>query len=127
MNVGELGDLDHLLGRDIRGKLEGSAQFTPQGGSTHARFELDAENLALSGFAGTVHVSGEGSTDAVAAKLDIKSPDVNGFPATLAADAAVDLAGEQRARAARGRGLSWSAISAARAGEDDLRARAAHR
>jgi translocation and assembly module TamB len=94
VHVGELGDLDHLLGRDIRGKLEGSAQFTPQGGSTHARFELDAENLALSGFAGTVHVSGEGSTDAVAAKLDIKAPDVNGFPATLAADAAVDLAGD---------------------------------
>jgi translocation and assembly module TamB len=91
VNVGELGDLDHLLGRDIRGKLEGSAQFTPQGGSTHARFEFDAEQLALSGFAGTVHVSGEGSTDAVAAKLDIKSPDVKGFPATLAADAAVDL------------------------------------
>jgi translocation and assembly module TamB len=91
VNVGELGDLDHLLGRDIRGKLEGSAQFTPQGGSTHARFELDAEDLALSGFAGTVHVSGEGSTDAVAARLDVKSPDVNGFPVTLAADAAVDL------------------------------------
>jgi translocation and assembly module TamB len=94
VNVGELGDLDHLLGREIRGKLEGSAQFTPQGGSTHARFELDAENLAFSGFAGTVQVSGEGSTDAVAAKLDIKAPDVNGFPATLAADAAVDLAGD---------------------------------
>ncbi len=94
VHVEELGDLDHLLGREIRGKLEGSAQFTPQGGSTHARFELDAENLALSGFAGTVHVSGEGSTDAVAAKLDIKAPDINGFPATLAADAAVDLAGD---------------------------------
>jgi translocation and assembly module TamB len=94
VDVGQLGDLDHLLGRDIRGKLEGSAQFIPQGGSTHARFELDAEDLAFSGFAGTVHVSGEGSTDAVAAKLDIKSPDVNGFPATLAADAAVDLAGD---------------------------------
>ncbi len=91
LNVGELGDLEHLLGRAIHGKLEGSAQFTPQGGSTHAQFEADAENLAISGFTGTVHVSGEGSTDAVAAKLDIKSPDVDGFPATLAADAAVDL------------------------------------
>ena len=91
LHVEELGDLDHLLGRDIRGKLEGSAQFTPQGGSTHAKFELDAENLALSGFAGTVHVSGDGSTNAVAAKLDVKSPDVGGFPATLVADAAVDL------------------------------------
>jgi translocation and assembly module TamB len=91
VHVGELGDLDHLLGRDIHGKLAGSAQFTPQGGSTHAKFDVDAENLVLSGFAGTVHVSGDGTTDAVAAKLDIKSPDVSGFPATLAADAAVDL------------------------------------
>jgi translocation and assembly module TamB len=94
VHVGELGDLDHLLGREIRGKLAGSAQFTPQGGSTHARFEIDAENLALSGFTGTVHVSGDGSTNAVAAKLDVKAPDVGGFPATLAADAAVDLAGD---------------------------------
>jgi translocation and assembly module TamB len=91
VSVGELGDLDHLLGRDIHGKLEGSALFTPQGGSTHARFELGAENLALRGFAGTVHVSGDGSTDAVAAKLEVNSPDVGGFPATLAADVAVDL------------------------------------
>jgi translocation and assembly module TamB len=91
VHVGELGDLGSLLGRDIRGKLEGSTQFTPEGGSTRARFELDGLDLAFGGFAGTVHVSGEGSTDAVAAKLDIKSPDVTGFPAALAADAAVDL------------------------------------
>jgi translocation and assembly module TamB len=91
VQVGELGDLEHLLGRNIRGKLDGSAVFTPKGGTTHAQFELDVENLALNGFAGTVHVSGEGSTDAVAAKLDVKAPDVKGFPATLSADAAVDL------------------------------------
>jgi translocation and assembly module TamB len=89
--VGELGDLDHLLGRDIRGKLEGKARFTPQGGSTHAQFDLDAENLAISGLTATAHITGEGSTDAVAAKLDLKSPDINGSPATLSADAAVDL------------------------------------
>ncbi len=91
VQVGELGDLDHLLGRELRGKLEGSALFTPKSGSTHAQFELDVEDLALSQFTGTVHVSGEGSTDAVAAKLDVKSPDVKGYPATLSADAAVDL------------------------------------
>jgi translocation and assembly module TamB len=91
VSVGELGDLDHLLGKEIRGKLEGNAQFIPRGGTTLARFELDAEQLSMSGFSGTVHVSGEGSTDAVAAKLEVQSPDVSGFPATLAADAAVDL------------------------------------
>ena len=91
VRVGELGDLDHLLGRELRGKLEGSALFTPKSGSTHAQFELDVEDLAVSQFSGSVHVSGEGSTDAVAAKLDVKSPDVKGYPATLSAEAAVDL------------------------------------
>jgi len=91
VQVGELGDLDRLIGRDIRGKLEASALFTPKSGSTHAQFEVDVENLVLSQFTGTVHVSGEGSTDAVAAKLDLKSPDLIGFPATLSADAVVDL------------------------------------
>lgn len=91
VHVGELGDLDQLLGRNIRGKLDGGAQFTPRSGRTHAQFELDAEDVALSQFAGTVHLAGEGSTDAVAAKLDVESPDVKGYPATLSADAAVDL------------------------------------
>jgi translocation and assembly module TamB len=91
IEVGELGDLDHLIGREVRGRLAVSALFTPKGGSTHAGFEVDVENLALSRFTGTVHLSGEGSTDAVAAKLDVNSPDVMGFPATLSADAAVDL------------------------------------
>jgi translocation and assembly module TamB len=91
VQVGELGDLDHLIGRDVRGKLAASALFTPRSGSTHAEFEVDVDNLALNQFTGTVHLSGEGSTDAVAAKLDVKSPDVMGFPATLSADAAVDL------------------------------------
>jgi translocation and assembly module TamB len=91
VQVGELGDLDHLIGRDVRGKLAASALFTPRSGSTHAEFEVDVDNLALNQLTGTVHLSGEGSTDAVAAKLDVKSPDVMGFPATLSADAAVDL------------------------------------
>lgn len=91
LHVGELADLDHLLDSDIRGKLDGDVRFTPQAGSTRAKFELDAENLVLSKFAGTVRVSGEGSTDSVAAQLSVKSPDVRGFPATLEADAAIDL------------------------------------
>jgi translocation and assembly module TamB len=91
VQVGELGDLDHLIGRDVRGKLAASALFIPKSGSTHAEFEVDVENLTLGQFTATVHLSGEGSTDAVAAKLDVKSPDVMGFPATLSADAAVDL------------------------------------
>jgi translocation and assembly module TamB len=91
VQVGELGDLDHLIGRDVRGKLAASALFTPRSGSTHAEFEVDVDNLALNQLTGTVHLSGEGSTDAVAAKLDVKSPDLMGFPATLSADAAVDL------------------------------------
>ena len=95
VHVGELADLDHLLGSDIRGKLDGNVRFTPQAGSTHAKFELDGEDLALSQFTGSVHVSGRDLTDSVAAQLAVKSPDVRGFPAALSADAAIDL--ERRA------------------------------
>lgn len=91
LHVGDLADLDHLLGTDIRGKLDGNVQFTPQAGRTQAKFELDGEDLVLRQFAGTVHVSGQGSTDSVAAQLAVKSPDVRGFPAALLADAAIDL------------------------------------
>ncbi|MFI4889192.1 MAG: translocation/assembly module TamB domain-containing protein [Steroidobacterales bacterium] len=91
LHIGDLADLNHLLGTNVHGKLDVGANFTPQDGRTVAKFELDGENLAAGQLAGTVHVSGEGSTDSVAAQLNAKIPDLKGFPAELSADARVDL------------------------------------
>ncbi len=91
LHVGELTDLSHLLGTSLSGKLDGSANFIPEGGRTLAKFEFDGQNLASGQLAGGVHISGEGSTDSVAAQLSAKIPDLKGFPADFSADARLDL------------------------------------
>ena len=72
LNVGDLGDLDRLLGMHLGGSLEGSAAFTPAGGRTRAQFVLDGRDLTAGGLAGNVHLTGEGPTNAVALQLAVK-------------------------------------------------------
>ena len=78
LNVGNLADLDRLLGTHLGGSLDGSATFLPAGGRTQAQFVLDGRDLAAAGFAGNVHVTGEGPTNAVALQLAVQVPHVNG-------------------------------------------------
>lgn len=91
LQIGRLADLDPLLGSSIQGSLDGAVTFVPQAGRTHAQFELDAEGLAAGGISGAVHVTGEGDTDSVAARLRAQSPDIGGAPADLSAEALVNL------------------------------------
>ncbi len=91
LHIGDLTDLNHLLGTSVNGRLDAGVNFTPRDSRTIAKFELDAENLTAGQLAGTVHVSGEGSPDSVATQLTAKLPNLKGFPAELSADAQVDL------------------------------------
>jgi translocation and assembly module TamB len=87
LSVGNLGDLDRLLGMHIGGSLDGSATFTPAGGRTHAQFVVDGRDLAAGGLVGNVHLTGEGPTNALALQLALQVPHLNGDAAD-AADAA---------------------------------------
>jgi translocation and assembly module TamB len=91
LEVGQLADLDRLLGTHLGGSLDGAIDFTPRAGHSHAQFELDGKDLSAGRFAGTVQLSGEGDTASVAARLHVQSPDLGGFPADLSADAVVNL------------------------------------
>jgi len=95
LKVGELGDFDHLLSSDLRGALAGSALFTPQGEQTHAHFELDATDLSSGQFSGSLHLTGEGDTDRVAAELSFDSPDLKGAPAKATAKAVLNLGADE--------------------------------
>jgi translocation and assembly module TamB len=95
LKVGELADFDHLLGSALKGALDGSAVFTPQGARTHARFQLNATDLAAGPFSGALHLTGEGDTDSVAAELSIESPNFEGAAAKLTASAVVNLGADE--------------------------------
>ena len=91
LEVGQLADLDRLVGTQLEGSLDGAVDFTPRAGHTRAKFQLDAKDLSAGRFSGTIHVAGEGDTSAVAAQLHVQSANLGGFPAELSANAAVNL------------------------------------
>jgi translocation and assembly module TamB len=95
LKVGELGDFDHLLDSNMKGALEGSAVFTPQGKRTHAQFQLSGTDLVAGQFSGALHLTGEGDTESVAAELTVESPDLKGAAAKLVASAVVNLGADE--------------------------------
>jgi translocation and assembly module TamB len=92
VRVGQLGDLDRLLGLQIDGSVEGSASFTPVQGRTHTKFQLDGQSLVVGGLAGDAQLSGEGPWDSLSLELALHVPNFNGDAARIAAQARLDLA-----------------------------------
>jgi translocation and assembly module TamB len=91
LKVGRLADFNDLLGTGLEGKLDGQVDLTPQAGETHAKFDVNGEELKMGKFAGSLHLEGEGSTRSVAARLGVDTPDFHGYPAALEASATVNL------------------------------------
>ena len=70
----QLKDLQSLVGTDIAGSLAANVDLRPEGSRTHARLQLEAKDVALAGFAGSVQISGEGFTDSFTFKAAAEVP-----------------------------------------------------
>ncbi|HEY2779187.1 MAG TPA: translocation/assembly module TamB domain-containing protein [Steroidobacteraceae bacterium] len=95
LSVSQLQDLQHLLGTEIAGSLAGNVSLRPDGQRTRAQLELDAKDLTLAGMAGSVHVAGDGFTDAFAFKAGAQLPKFNGVAVTLGASGNFNLDKEE--------------------------------
>jgi len=91
LTVGQLADLDRLLDFRIQGRLVGTADFKLVEGRTHARFQLDAHDLAAGEFAGNVQLRGEGLPDVLRLQLAAQVPDLGGHPASLTSATVLNL------------------------------------
>ena len=91
LQVSQLTDFESLLRTNLRGSLDGNVSLSPKAGHTHAQFQLDGRDLAAGPFSGTLHLTGEGATDAVTVQLNVQSPDVAGSPADMSANALIDF------------------------------------
>jgi translocation and assembly module TamB len=91
LRLGQLSDLDPLLGTDLKGSVDGSVNIAPVGGRTHAQFQLDARDLVSRQFSGTLQLTGEGATDSVNVHLNVQTPDFKGASGSLSANANMNL------------------------------------
>jgi translocation and assembly module TamB len=91
VSVAQLQDLQRLLGVDIAGSLAGNLGLQPDGARTRARLQVDAKDLTFSGLAGSVHLAGEGFTDAFAFKAGVDLPKLNGVAVSLGASGNFNL------------------------------------
>ena len=94
LTIGQLGDLDRLLGSNIQGSIDGSADFKQDAGRTRGKFRFDAHELAVGKFAGNAQVTGEGQLDALNVSLAAQLPKLQGSAASLSAAAQLNLDAE---------------------------------
>jgi translocation and assembly module TamB len=91
LQVGQLADLQHVLGLDVRGSLAGTVAVHSDQGRTHAQIHLDARDLGVASVVGNAELTAEGLTDALGFKLDVQVPKLQGAAASLSAAGSVNL------------------------------------
>jgi translocation and assembly module TamB len=89
--VGQLADLQDLLGIKLAGNLTAAVSVHPGQGHTAAEVRVDAHEITAGPFIGDAQLTAEGVADAFAFKLALQAPNVNGAKATLSAGGSLDL------------------------------------
>jgi translocation and assembly module TamB len=89
--VGQLSDLDRLLGVSIAGSVDGNVGLAPGQGHTQAHLELDGKNVVIGQFAGSVHLLATGASDALGLKLTAQLPEFYGKPLSLVSAATLNV------------------------------------
>jgi translocation and assembly module TamB len=85
LGMGELSDLNRLLGSTLQGSVSGDAALTPVSGRSHAQIHLQAQNVVSGGVTTNAKLTANGPLDALDVQLEAESPDVGGEPASVTA------------------------------------------
>jgi translocation and assembly module TamB len=89
--VGQLSDLDRLLGVSIAGSVDGNVGLAPGQGHTQVHLELDGKNVVIGQIAGNVHLQAIGASDALGLKLTAQLPEFYGKPVSLVSAATLNV------------------------------------
>jgi translocation and assembly module TamB len=91
MQIGQLSDLDRLLGMNVTGSVEGNLGFVPAQGHTQAQAQLEGRNLGVGQFAGNLHLHALGVSDALGLQMTAELPSLYGSPASLSSAAVLNI------------------------------------
>jgi translocation and assembly module TamB len=91
LEIGQLSDLQHLLGMNMSGGVKGSLGLRPEGERTRLDLQLQTQDLTILGLAGTLQVSGEGASNDFAFKIGARIPKWGAGSAALDAAGTLDM------------------------------------
>jgi translocation and assembly module TamB len=91
LQMGQLAELEDLIGVKVGGALAGSAILTPDHGHTRVQLHVDARDLAVAQYVGNAQLSAEGAADKVGFKLGLQLPKLYGKAASASASGSMDL------------------------------------
>jgi translocation and assembly module TamB len=91
LRMGQLGDLDRLLGSTIQGSVSGTLALTPGSGSSRAQIQLDAKDVVAGGLTTSGQLAATGTMDALNVKVAAQSPAVGGEPASVTSTAQLNM------------------------------------
>ncbi len=83
MRMGNLGDVNRLLGSTLAGRVEGHVALTPVAGRSRGQLDLTAQHVVAGGITADARLTATGPTDALNVTVDAQSPSVGGQPAQM--------------------------------------------
>jgi translocation and assembly module TamB len=95
LRMGQLSDLNRLLGSTLQGSVTGSLALTPTAGPSRAQIQLDAKDVAAGGITTNAQLNATGTMTALDMKLAAQSPAVGGEPASVNSTAQLNVTAKE--------------------------------
>jgi translocation and assembly module TamB len=95
LRMGQLSDLNRLLGSALQGSVSGTVALSPVGGQSRAQIRIDAKDIVAGGITTNAQVSATGTLDALDIELAAQSPAIGGEPATVKSTAQLNATAKE--------------------------------
>ena len=94
-HMGQLSDLNGLLGSTLQGSVAGTLSLTPASGPSRAQIQLDAKDIVAGGVTTNAQLNATGTMTALDMKLAAQSPAVGGEPASVISTAQLNVTAKE--------------------------------
>lgn len=95
LRIGQLSDLNRLLGSALQGSVGGSLALTPASGRSRAQIQFDAKDVVTNGITTNAQLNATGTMDALDINLAAQSPSVAGQAASVSSTAQLNMTAKE--------------------------------
>jgi translocation and assembly module TamB len=93
--MGQLADLERLLGTHLEGSVDGDLNLKTAQGRTRMELKLNARNIVTGNLTANAQLSAAGPLDGLDVRLAAQLPNLAGAPAAVTSAASLDLSGHE--------------------------------